>query len=123
MNTTDNQTEELIKRLTFENWIWGVYLLIAIANIYGDELIKKGIREKDSEANEKARNIFVIILGVTFLINTYFLIRNYSDMKNSPEDESLKVRFFGSILLLSATICFIYSQMMNQEPTESVSNV
>ena len=97
--------------------------MIAIANIYGDELIKKSIREKDREASEKARNIFIIILGTTLLINIYFLIRNYSDYKENPEDESLKVRLIGSILLLLATLCFIYSQVLNQEPTESVSNV
>ncbi len=123
MNTTNNNNEELIKRLSFENWIWGIYLVIAIANIYGDELIKKSIREKDREASEKARNIFIIILGTTLLINIYFLIRNYSDYKENPEDESLKVRLIGSILLLLATLCFIYSQVLNQEPTESVSNV
>lgn len=118
-----NNTEEIIKRLSFENWIWGIYLLIAIANIYGDELIKKSIREQDKEANELARTIFLVILGVTFLINLYFLIRNYSDLKNDPDNESLQIRFLGSILLLMATLCFIYSQTKTQEETESVSNV
>jgi len=121
MNSTN--TEELIKRLSFENLIWAVYLLIAIANIYGDELIKKAILTEDEEASTKARNIFLIILGVTLLINIYFLIRNYSDLKNDPDNESLQVRFLGSILLLMATLCFLYSQTMNKEPEESVSNV
>lgn len=119
----NNNNEELIKRLSFENWIWGIYLVIAIANIYGDELIKKAIREEDQKASEKARNIFLVILIATLLINTYFLIRNYSDLQKDPENKSLQIRFTGSILLLLATFCFIYSQIATQEPTESVSNV
>lgn len=119
----NNNNEELIKRLSFENWIWGIYLIIALANIYGDELIKKAIREKDVEANEKARDIFLVILIITLLINLYFFIRNYSDFKNNPEDESLQIRLIGSGLLLLATLCFLYSQILTKEETESVSNI
>ena len=34
-----------IKELTFENYIWVIYIVVAIVNIYGDELIKKSIIE------------------------------------------------------------------------------
>lgn len=121
MNTTNN--ENLIRRLSFENLIWVVYLLIAIANIYGDELIKKAIRENDSESSTRARNIFVIILVITLFINSYFFLRNYSDLKKDPNNESLQIRFIGSGLILLATLCFIYSQTLNATPTESVSNI
>ncbi len=121
MNSNNN--EELIKRLSFENFIWVVYLVIAIFNIYGDELIKKSIREEDYEASEMAKNIFLIILGVTFLINLYFLSRNYSDLSKDPENESLQIRFVGSCLLLLATSCFIYSQTLTEKETESISTV
>ncbi len=119
----NNNNEELIKRLSFENFIWVIYLVIAISNIYGDELIKKSIIDRDSGASNKARNIFLIILIVTLLINIYFLIRNYSDLADDPENESLRVRFLGSCLLLLATLCFLYSQVETQNETESVSNV
>lgn len=121
MNSNNN--EEIIKRLSFENWIWGIYLVIALANIYGDELIKKSIRENDQEANEKARDIFLAILVITLLINIYFFIRNYSDYKNNPDDESLQIRVIGSALLLIANLCFLYSQTLTEEETESISNV
>lgn len=121
MNDTNN--EQLIRRLSFENLIWGVYLLIAIANIYGDELIKKSIRQQDTEASSRARDIFLIILIITLLINIYFFIRNYSDLKNDCDNESLQIRFIGSGLLLLATLCFIYSQTLNPQPDESVSNI
>ena len=38
-----NNNGEKIKELTLENYIWGIYIIIAFVNIYGDELIKKSI--------------------------------------------------------------------------------
>ncbi len=118
-----NNTENLIRRLTFENYIWGIYLVVALFNIYGDELIKKSIRENDRNANRKARTIFLAILIVTLLINIYFLIRNYSDLKQDFNNESLRIRFLGSIFLLLATLSFLYSQLKTEQEEESVSNI
>lgn len=120
MNNQD--TELLIKRLSFENILWGIYLIIAIFNIYGDELIKKSIRENIEEANQAARKIFLYILIVTLLINIYFIMRNYYDYQKDPNN-STKIRLIGSCLLIGATLCFLYSQLATQQETESVSNV
>jgi len=38
-----NEETEIINRLSFENYIWVIYILIAIGNIVGDELIKSSI--------------------------------------------------------------------------------
>lgn len=122
MNNNEN-SEQLIRQLSFDNLIWGVYLLIAIANIYGDELIKLAIRTNDREPSNRAQKIFLTILVITLIINIYFFTRNYRDLKNDCDNESLQIRFVGSGLLILATLCFIYSQTKNKTPTESVSNV
>lgn len=38
--------QNIIKRLRFEDFIWAIFALIALASIFGDELIIKSIREK-----------------------------------------------------------------------------
>ena len=120
----NNNNEELIKRLSFENFIWVIYLVIAISNIYGDELIKKSIIERDSGASNKARNIFLIILIVTLLINIYFLIRNYSDLADDPENESLRVRFWVVVFYFLPLFVFSilkWKHRMRQNPSLTFS--
>ena len=40
-----DKSEVVIKRLRFENYIWIVYLVIALGNIWADELIVKSIED------------------------------------------------------------------------------
>lgn len=37
----NNETEEMVKRLSFENLIWIAFIVISALDIYGDELLKK----------------------------------------------------------------------------------
>ena len=126
---------EEIKRLTFENYIWGVYIVIAICNIYGDELIKKSIKENDRVSNKKAMIIFKAILISSLIIYLYFLKRNYNDLKilkklykdndlkKNNYDSKYMIRLIGSILVFVGTICFLYFQDSISVETDSLSNV
>ena len=51
-----NDNKKKIERLTIENYIWAVYIVIAFLNIYGDELVKKHLRSNDDVENKKAIN-------------------------------------------------------------------
>ena len=55
-----NEQDELIRRLSFENIIWITFIAISAVDIYGDELIKKSVRNNDLEARIKAENIFIV---------------------------------------------------------------
>ena len=114
---------EEIKRLTFENYIWGVYIVIAICNIYGNELIKKSIKENDRVSNKKAMIIFKAILIATLIIYLYFLKRNYNDLKKNNYDSKYMIRLIGSILVFAGTICFLYFQDSISVESDSLSNV
>ena len=103
-----------IKELTFENYIWVIYIVVAIVNIYGDELIKKSIIEKDFQANKEAINIIIYF---------YFLLRNYRDFKKYENDKKYLVRFIGSVLVLVGTFCFFYFQENISVESESISNI
>ncbi len=119
----NNEKEATIKRLNFENFIWVIFIIISILDIYGDELIKKSIRENDVNSDLKAKKIFTIILYVSILAYIYFLIRNYYDYKKHPQSDLYYIRLFGSILVLTGSICFLYFQIKSTRVTSSPSNV
>ncbi len=117
------EQEELIKRLSFENFIWAIYIVIAVFNIYGDELIKKSIRNNDQEADKTAKKIFLVIFLITALIYLYFLLRNYNDLKKHFMDEEYYVRFVGSVLTFSGILCFLYFQIAISREADTVSSI
>lgn len=118
-----SEQSELIKRLSFENFIWIVYIAVAAFSIYGDELIKRSIQNNDVSADKKAKKIFLVILSITALIYLYFLTRNYSDLKKHPNNEAYKIRFFGSILTLVGILCFLYFQLSITRESDSLSSI
>lgn len=118
----EKKKEKEIKRLNFENFIWIIFIVLSILDIYGDELIKKYLIQNDKKADIEAKKIFFFILIVTILIYIYFIIRNYNDYKKHDSSEYF-VRLFGSILVLSGSICFLYFQIKTGAVTESLSNI
>lgn len=104
------EAENTIKRLNFENFIWVVFIVISSLDIYGDELIKKGLKENDKSCQARADKLFLFLTFVSLIIYVYFFMRNYSDYQKY-KNKSYEVRLFGSILVLVASICFIYFQL------------
>ena len=64
-------------RLNFENFLWVVFILLAVLNIYGDVDDKKFLQTHCSYYKEESHRIFTFTLVVTLLIYLYFFIRNY----------------------------------------------
>lgn len=118
----NQETENTIKRLNFENFIWVVFIVVSLLDIYGDELIKKSLREHDQQSQERATNLFLGITIVSFFLYCYFLARNYSDYQKF-KNKSYEVRFIGSILILAGTICFLYFQLTTKNQQDSPSNI
>lgn len=118
-----NEQEETIKRLSFENYIWVIYIFIAIGNIVGDELIKKSIIEHDEASDKLAKNIFTISLVITVIIYLYFLARNYSDKEKHQDDDVYEIRFIGSIFLIVGILCFLYFQIKTSYSNDTVSSI
>jgi len=118
-----NEQEETVKRLRFENYIWVVYIVIAVGNIIGDELIRKSILQGDKQSDQLAKKIFSISLIVTLLIYFYFLSRNYNDYEKHKNEEAYYIRFLGSIFVLIGTLCFLYFQYKTTQDEDTVSNI
>lgn len=119
----NNETEEMIERLSFENYIWIVFIIIAILDIYGDELIKNYLRYNDLKADKLAKKIFLWVTIISIIIYIYFVLRNYYDYKKHENNEAYQIRLFGSILILTGTICLLYFQVKTTVVTNSPSNI
>ena len=118
-----NNQSETIKRLSFENYIWIIYIVIAIGNIFGDELIKKSITNHDEKCNNLANHIFTISLIITILIYFYFLERNIYDYQKHKNSKAYQIRLFGSILTFVGIICFLYFQLNVSKENDTVSSI
>ena len=62
----NNDIEEMVKRLSFENLIWIGFIITSALDIYGDEIIKKGLVTNDKNARKKANKLF---LGISFFLS------------------------------------------------------
>lgn len=113
--------EDLIRRLSFENYIWITFIIVSIIDIYGDELVKRSVNENDETLENKAQNLFLGVSLISILVYIYFFYRNYSDYKNSCS-KCNKIRLFGSSLILIGTFCLLYFQLYNKK-IELPSNV
>lgn len=118
----DNDVENIVKRLRFEDFIWISFIVISILDIYGDSLIRKSLLKKDQEANKKANHLFLGIVSFSILIYVYFFVRNYADYKKY-KTKSYEVRLVGSSLVLLGTFCLLYFQLTNTREIDSASVV
>ena len=117
-----NKNDDLVKRLNFENFIWIIFIVVSVIDIYGDELIKKGVKENNKEAQRKAENLFLGVALISILVYIYFFYRNYIDYKNHC-NKYYEVRLFGSALILIGTLCLIYFLLYNSTDIELPSNI
>lgn len=102
-----------IKRLKFEDFLWIIFIVLALANIYGDHEEIEYLETNETFYKTKATKIFVIILIVTLLIYSYFWIRDYYAYKDAPlEKKGLYIiKLLGISLLISGTLCLLYFQI------------
>lgn len=116
------EEDELVKRLNFENFIWLIFIIISLSDIYGDELIKKSILKNDLEAKQKSENLFLIISLISILIYIYFFYRNYTDYEKY-KNKLYATRLFASILILGGTLLLLYFQLNVNNEDDLSSNV
>lgn len=115
------ENEDLIQRLSFENYIWITFIIVSIIDIYGDELIKKSVYENDKNLESKAQSLFLGVSLISILVYIYFFYRNYTDYKNSCS-KCNQIRLLGSSLILVGTFCLLYFQLYNKK-LELPSNI
>jgi len=108
----DSEILNELRRIDFEDFVWGVFALLCIINIYGDYNEKEYLKRHDESFKTRSNYIFEITLISTFLIYIYFFIRNYKAyQKCSKEKKKLfLVKVLSSCFSLVASLCLIFVQ-------------
>ena len=106
-----------LERLDFENIIWIIFIVLAILNIFGDNLLKDFIVTNDKIEESYANKIFLFVLVISLFIYIYFFIRNYKAYEKVDEEEKYLylIKVFGSALIVVGVICLIYFQYNNTD--------
>lgn len=101
-----------IKRLEFEDFLWVVFAIISIINIYGDYNEKEYLKTNNKTFENKSNKIFEFTLTIALLIYIYFFSRNYNAYKESTiEKRNLyTIKLLGSSLLIAGVLCLLYFQ-------------
>lgn len=118
----NDDVDQTVKRLNFENLIWISFIIVSALDIYGDELIKKGLTLHDKKNLYKANKLFLTLSYFSVLVYIYFLFRNYKDYQKH-KNSNYQIRLLGSLLILIGSICLTYYQKCNTTPVDSASNV
>lgn len=110
----DSNTYKKYKNLKIEDFIWGIYFLILIGNLYSNRLQEDNYTHKKYTKPKDISKINITILTTVFLIYVYFCYRSYNDLKDSYQTEnSTKINlnsltFLASLLFLIGGAIFVY---------------
>lgn len=109
MNTSINKEIETLK---FENLIWIIFAFLAILNIYGDVCEENYLTNHSIYFKQKANDIFRITIVASLIIYMYFFSKNFNLYKQATADNIVlcRLKAFGSLLFIIATILLIYVQ-------------
>ena len=112
MNTIENE----IKRLNFEDILWGIFIILSILNIVCNNLQKNYVITNDGYYEDRANDISICVLSILVLIYLYFFLRNYNmyHNKDNPTNVDL-IKVFGSIFFIIGSICLLYFQVHSND--------
>ena len=101
-----------LKRLKFEDFLWVIFIVLAILNIAGDHNEINYIKTNENKYKNRSNDLFEFTIIVTIFIYIYFISRNYKFYKKAAyENKKLCfIKLLGSSLLLAGAICLLYFQ-------------
>lgn len=101
-----------INRLKFEDFLWMLFAIISIMNIYGDYNEIEYLKTNNKTFEQKSNQIFEITLMVALFIYIYFFLRNYKAYEQSTIEEKnlYSIKLLGSSLLIAGILCLLYFQ-------------
>lgn len=112
-------SNEKINNIESDEIFGGIFILISLIQIYGNEILKKFYKTNNINDYAKAKKIFIGALIITLLIYLYFTKKyqtNYYEklIKNKESFPSL-IRLLGGIFLVVGITCLLYYQVTADE--------
>ena len=105
-----NNTDDYLNRLKLEDYIFIIFIVVSILNIYGNNLLKKTVIYNDNNYKKNADEIFLIVVIITTILYIYFFKRNY-DIYKKNKSNKLIIKVVGSFLVLIGSICLLIFQL------------
>ena len=97
--------------VTINEWIWIIFAILSLANVYGDELELTTLR-KELKHNNKSRKIFLTTASIALLIYFYFVINSYNKLKKLKKENKNKnlqeLNLTGNSLVFIGAVILIY---------------
>lgn len=109
-----------LRDVTINEWIWVIFVILSLANIYGDELEKNSLKES-LKHNETAKKIFTTTASIALIIYFYFVIDSYNKLrktKNNNKNTNLQeISLLGNSLIFIGACLLIYFRISNKNDT------
>jgi len=112
----NNNIENEINRLNFEDILWVIFILLSIMNIVSNGYQKEYVVSGNEYYEDRAGNISIFVLTVLFFVYLYFFIRNYNmyNSKSNPTNADL-IKVIGSLFSVIGPLCLLYFQIHSDD--------
>ncbi len=114
-------TEEILRTIEIENYIWIIYLVIIFLSFMANKEEVNYFINNDMQSKNNYRKLIIIIFSIALGIYYYFFISGYETYKKlSPYDTESKkffetINFIANILILIAGVIFLIIAIFDEE--------
>ena len=108
-----------IKELKIDEFIWIIFIILSIINIIGDKCLINYYKYNNKDKNKQAKDIFTLSVFISLIIYIYLLYKRYkvyyNNKINNKNTNICGTRLFATILVVTATILFLYCQLEDRK--------
>lgn len=112
--------DKRIKELRIDEFIWVIFVIISILNVFGDECEKDYCKNHVYEKKIRSKKIFTFTIFVSLLVYLFLEYQRYEKLKLSKiKNQNISIcemRCFGGALVIVATVLFLYCQIVETDP-------
>ena len=111
-----NNIENEIRRLNFEDILWGIFIILSILNIVSNNYQKKYVITEYQIYEDKANNISIFVLTILVFVYLYFFNRNYNMYNNKINFIKIySIKLMRSFFFVIGALCLLYFQVNSDD--------